>query len=210
MVTGAANDLVRSLREFVREPTRRAKLRSRVMQPLWRRRFHSFGRGSILDLPTWIYGPHLISIGRGCIILRGAWLAVERPIWGRTDPALRIGHGVALMPNCTISASQSIVIEDYVVLATGCSVVDSDHTHGSSIAHDRPGYHESVLFNPVTTAPIRIGRGTWMGARVAVLPGADVGRHCSIGANSVVRGTIPDYSVAVGVPARVVGSTRLD
>jgi acetyltransferase-like isoleucine patch superfamily enzyme len=43
---------------------------------------------------------------------------------------------------------------------------------------------------------------------VAVLRGADIGRRCIIGANSVVRGHIPDNSIAVGAPARVVGSTE--
>jgi acetyltransferase-like isoleucine patch superfamily enzyme len=37
-----------------------------------------------------------------------------------------------------------------------------------------------------------------------VLPGANIGRHVTIGANSVVTGDIPDYSVAVGAPARVI------
>jgi acetyltransferase-like isoleucine patch superfamily enzyme len=49
---------------------------------------------------------------------------------------------------------------------------------------------------PLATSPIRIGRGTWIGER------------CIIGANSVVRGRIPDNSIAVGAPARVVGTTE--
>jgi acetyltransferase-like isoleucine patch superfamily enzyme len=61
------------------------------------------------------------------------------------------------------------------------------------------------MHNPLETSPIRIGRGTWIAERVAVLRGADIGRCCIIGANSVVKGTIPDYSIAVGSPARVVG-----
>lgn len=188
------------LRDYVREPARRARLRSRVLSPWRRRRFHDFGARSILDRPTWVYGAHEIAIGDDVMILRGAWLAVERAAWGESGPVLRIGDGVAMRPNCSISATESIVIEDHVVMATGCTVTDSDHTHG--------GGHDSVLFNPVETAPVRIGRGTWLGDRVSVLRGADIGRHCTIGANSVVRGAIPDYSVAVGAPARVVGSTQ--
>jgi acetyltransferase-like isoleucine patch superfamily enzyme len=87
-----------------------------------------------------------------------------------------------------------------VLIAKDCSIVDSDHSHA--------GPADNVLFNPVERSPIRIGRGTWLGDRVSVLRGADIGRHCTIGAGSVVRGRIPDYSVAVGAPARVVGSTR--
>jgi acetyltransferase-like isoleucine patch superfamily enzyme len=64
------------------------------------------------------------------------------------------------------------------------------------------------MHNPLATAPIRIGRGTWIAERVAVLRGADIGRCCIIGANSVVKGTIPDYSIAVGSPARVVGTVE--
>jgi acetyltransferase-like isoleucine patch superfamily enzyme len=64
------------------------------------------------------------------------------------------------------------------------------------------------MHNPLVSTPVRIGEGTWIGERVAVLRGADIGRCCMIGANSVVRGEIPDYSIAVGAPARVVGSTR--
>lgn len=49
---------------------------------------------------------------------------------------------------------------------------------------------------------VTIGRDSWIGDRAVVL--ADVGRHCVIGAGSVVTEPIPDYAVAVGVPAKVV------
>jgi acetyltransferase-like isoleucine patch superfamily enzyme len=106
---------------------------------------------------------------------------------------------VACRPGCTISASESVVIGPDVVMARDCTVIDSDHTFGRS---------DNVLYNPTVTAPIRIGRGTWLGDRVSVLRGTTIGEFCLIGANSVVRGSIPAYSVAVGAPARVVGSTR--
>jgi acetyltransferase-like isoleucine patch superfamily enzyme len=66
---------------------------------------------------------------------------------------------------------------------------------------------DNVLYNPLETAPVRVGKGTWIGERCAILRGADIGRHCIIGANSVVTGRIPDHSVAVGAPARVVRQT---
>ena len=52
--------------------------------------------------------------------------------------------------------------------------------------------------------PVRIGAGSWLGHGTVVLPGATIGRHVVIGANSVVRGTIPDFCVAAGNPARSV------
>jgi acetyltransferase-like isoleucine patch superfamily enzyme len=99
----------------------------------------------------------------------------------------------------TISAHESVVIEDDVLIAAWTSIYDSDHTLG------REG---NPVWHPDVTSPVRVGRGSWLGERVAVLRGADIGEHCIVGANSVVKGAIPDFSVAAGAPARVVGSTR--
>jgi acetyltransferase-like isoleucine patch superfamily enzyme len=129
------------------------------------------------------------------------WLAVERQAWDLPVPVVRIGDRVAIRPYCTISAAQSIVIEDDVVIAAFTTLIDSDHTW-------RDGY-PNVLHNPLETAPVRVGQGSWIGERVGVLRGSTVGRFCVIGSNSVVRGSIPDFSVAVGAPARVVGRTRV-
>ena len=54
--------------------------------------------------------------------------------------------------------------------------------------------------------PVSIGSGSWIGSGAVILPGARIGRHVVVGANSVVRGEIPDNSVVVGVPGRVVRS----
>jgi acetyltransferase-like isoleucine patch superfamily enzyme len=52
--------------------------------------------------------------------------------------------------------------------------------------------------------PVTIGDGSWIGYGSVVLPGASIGDHVVIGANSVVTGEIPSYSVAVGSPAKVI------
>jgi acetyltransferase-like isoleucine patch superfamily enzyme len=51
---------------------------------------------------------------------------------------------------------------------------------------------------------VRIGAGSWLGTGVIVLPGSDIGCHVAVAAGSVVRGALPDHSVAAGAPARVV------
>jgi acetyltransferase-like isoleucine patch superfamily enzyme len=192
---------LRRLREYRDEPMLRVALRARVTRPYWRSRFHHFGAGSILHRPDWVYGPQQIAIGDRVVILRSIWLAVERVAWDRPGPVVRIGDGAAIRPYCTISAAESITIEDDVVLSAFTTVIDSDHVHGGPSAN-------IVWGRRLETSPIRIGRGTWVGERVAVLRGSTIGQFCTIGSNSVVRGEIPDYSVAVGAPARVVGSTR--
>lgn len=57
------------------------------------------------------------------------------------------------------------------------------------------------------TAPISIGNDVYIGIRTIVLPGVNIGNRCIIGAGAVVTKDIPDNSVAVGVPARVVRTT---
>jgi acetyltransferase-like isoleucine patch superfamily enzyme len=54
------------------------------------------------------------------------------------------------------------------------------------------------------TAPICIGNDVYIGVNAVILPGVTIGNRCIIGAGAVVTRSIPDNSVAVGVPARVV------
>jgi lipopolysaccharide O-acetyltransferase len=200
-MTGPYTRARRVLGRYRDEPLYRIALRARLLRPYWRRRFHAFGAESILHKPDWVYGAHQIDIGSRVVILKSVWLSVERQAWERPGPIMKIGDGVAIRPYCTISAAESIVLEDDVVLSAFSTVIDSDHVHGERGAN-------VVWGGPLATSPIRIGCGTWIGERVAVLRGSNIGRFCTIGANSVVRGEIPDHSVAVGAPARVVGTTR--
>lgn len=52
--------------------------------------------------------------------------------------------------------------------------------------------------------PIEVGNNVWIGGNVVVLPGVKIGDHCVIGAGSVVTKDIPDNSVAVGNPCKVI------
>jgi acetyltransferase-like isoleucine patch superfamily enzyme len=179
---------------------RRVELEAQLKRPWRTRRFHRFGSGAILHRPLWVYGPQQIDIGDHALILHGIWLSVETPAWDQEAPTLRIGDRVGIRPYCSISAATGIVLEDDVVLSAYSTVIDSDHTFRDG----RP----NIMHNPLDTAPVRVGRGTWVGERVGILKGAQIGECCIIGANSVVRGTIPPFSIAVGAPARVVGKVE--
>jgi lipopolysaccharide O-acetyltransferase len=170
------------------------------MVPVYRRQFHYFGEGVTLEKPLWLYGPRFMSIGDWSIILRDSWLAVERVAWEQEAPVLTIGRRFAARPFITISAASSIVIEDNVGIAAFSTIIDSDHTWSETSTH--------VLDSGVKASPIHIGEGTFIAERAAILGGAQIGRQCFIGANTVVKGTVPDHSIVLGVPGRIVGSTR--
>lgn len=55
--------------------------------------------------------------------------------------------------------------------------------------------------------PISIGDNSFIGARASLLPGTNIGKDCIIGACAVVKGTIPDNSVVIGNPCRIIGKT---
>jgi maltose O-acetyltransferase len=52
--------------------------------------------------------------------------------------------------------------------------------------------------------PVTIGEGSWIGARVTILPGVQIGKMCVVGAGSVVTHDVEEYSVVAGNPARLI------
>lgn len=76
-------------------------------------------------------------------------------------------------------------------------------TNSTLLTHD----DSSVLFTKRRrVAPIKIGTNVFIGHGSLILPGVTIGSNCVIGAGSVVTRNIPDNSIAVGVPAKVVKS----
>ena len=74
----------------------------------------------------------------------------------------------------------------------------------SGLNHNYEDISRPIHIQGVSTAPITIGDGTWIGANVVVLAGVTIGENCVIAAGSVVTKDIPSYAVAVGNPARVL------
>lgn len=204
---GLNGELRRVLRRLEREaaawserPFARVKARNKLLEPLRRYQFHSFGANSVIDRPIWLLGTHRIAIGANVTVMRHGWLAVERPGWKRDAPVLELGDHVGIRTGCTLSAAESIRVEDHVGMGAYVTIIDSQHTW-------REG-DPNPLNGRLKTAPVRIGRGTWLADRATVAAGADIGEQCAIGPNTTVTGKVPDYSIVLGNPGRVVGSTR--
>lgn len=109
------------------------------------------------------------------------------------DSRLVVGRNCSIMQMSFINPAKSIVIGDDCVIGGHCLIFG----HSSSL-NQLEGY-------PVEFAPIEIGQGVGLAWRTFVLPGAKIGDGTMVGANSVVSGTLPSHSMAVGYPARIVG-----
>jgi acetyltransferase-like isoleucine patch superfamily enzyme len=163
------------------------------------KRFGSFGRGSIICFPpATIMNERYIQIGEGTVIgpdvsLSAGMVPGQRCV---TDSVVRIGDRCLIGRGSGIVGHLAIDIGDDVW--TGHYVYITDQNHG----YDDPRL--PISRQAQEERPVTIGDGSWLGHGTVVLPGSRIGRHVIIGANSVVTGEIPDYSIAVGAPARVV------
>ena len=163
------------------------------------RRFGRFGENSIICFPTnTLYNEHYIHVGSGPMIgphctLSAGMMPGQICI---TDPVVSIGDRCLIGTGSAVVGHFSITIGNDVW--TGHNVYITDQNHGYEDV-TRPIGIQSMPEKPVT-----IGDGSWIGYGSVVLPGASIGDHVVIGANSVVTGEIPSYSVAVGSPAKVI------
>jgi acetyltransferase-like isoleucine patch superfamily enzyme len=110
-------------------------------------------------------------------------------------PEAEVGDRVYIGRFCSLGFAQ---VEDEVMLADRVQILSGGREHSRSDAAATMQSQEQVYER------VRIGKGAWIGTGAVVM--ADVGEHSIIGAGAVVNKSVPPYSVAVGVPARVVKS----
>lgn len=163
--------------------------------PFYKVLFNDIGWRTRIYKPIAIEGYKNISIGSKVSIGKLGWLACL-PLTNNPNCKLIINDGVYIGNLCHIYATSKIVIEKNVLMADKVYISDNIHSY------------EDIL-TPVINQPIKqideilIGEGAWIGENVSII-GASVGKGSVIGANSVVTKNIPDYCVAVGVPAKVI------
>jgi acetyltransferase-like isoleucine patch superfamily enzyme len=161
------------------------------------RRFGAFGEGSIICFPaTSLMNERFIEIGENTMI--GPHVALSAGMAPGQEclsqPVVRIGDRCLIGRGSGIVGHFSIDIGDDVW--TGHHVYITDQNHGYDNV-DIPISQQSM-----PEKPVRIGSGSWLGHGTVVLPGADIGEHVVIGANSVVTGIIPSFSVVRDERAR--------
>ncbi|QTE39013.1 acyltransferase [Mucilaginibacter gossypii] len=123
-----------------------------------------------------------VKINYPCFIDRGFRFINPRKI--------SIGSNCSLGHYNKIWAFEEVIIGDYVQTALGLTIVAGGHNN-----HD---------YSPLTDQKVTIEGENWIGANVTILGGVIIGRGAIIGAGSLVNKSIPPYTIAAGVPAKVI------
>ena len=176
---------------------RLADLKHAAYTRLIRPSFGAMGRGCVVQATLRCSNPRDIYLGDRVFIGSDAWIDCFTAFAGqRFTPRLEIGDDTMIGYHSHVMAVGHLRIGKHVLIAD--KVYISDNLHGFEDV-DRP-----IMQQPLVHRPVTIEDEVWIGENACVLPGVTIGRHSVIGSNSVVTKDIPPYSVAAGVPAKVI------
>jgi acetyltransferase-like isoleucine patch superfamily enzyme len=139
--------------------------------------------------------------GYGRLII-GRWVHLG------VDTALRCHEGTLSVGDKTV-LGRDVSINCYLDIEIGASVLFADDIYVSDFDHKFADLDVPIKDQGIAKSRVRIEPNVWVGTKVTVARGVVIGTGSVIGANAVVTHDLPPYSVAVGVPARVIKDRRM-
>jgi virginiamycin A acetyltransferase len=142
---------------------------------------------------------------RGSRIMVGAHSVIDsfvkiKPVGGRGD--MIVGDHVFINSGCVFYTGNGITIGNYVAIAANCTFAPVNHF-----------YKEKSRL--IVEQGFAVGKGgilieddVWIGANCVMLDGAILRRGCVVGAGSVVRGELAEYTIYAGQPMRKIGQRQ--
>ena len=170
------------------------KLKTQIFYKLF---FAKMGTGSIIKSPIFLKNVRNISIGNNVFIINHARIeCVTQKDLQIFTPNLIIEDGVSFEQRCHITVAGELIICKNTIASFDVMITDIDHEYKNLTL--------PVAQQPLKISKTHIGENCFIGSGAKIQAGTILGRHCVIGTNAVVRGTFPDYSVIVGIPAKIV------
>lgn len=152
---------------------------------------------------SYLRGLSNIKMGENFDAGHGLWMETIIQYGNQSfSPRLVIGDNVSISFWGHISAAQFVSIGSGVMMGSKITIIDHDHGSYGEPNHTSPLVPPAQ--RPLKTAAIHIGANCWLADGVVVTAGSNIGEGAIIGANAVVKGQIPPYTVAVGIPAKPV------
>jgi acetyltransferase-like isoleucine patch superfamily enzyme len=132
-----------------------------------------------------------IAIGSGVFVGRNTILSCK-------NGDIAIGDGANIGFNCEVFSASRVTIGSNTLFAAYCYIIGGGHNFEDPT---RP-----IAEQGRRSAGVLVGEGVWLGAGAKVLDGVTIGAHAIVGAGAVLTVDVPDRGVAMGRPARVVGT----
>ncbi len=144
-----------------------------------------------------IFSAKSVIWGTNVVILKNARIEGVEKYGSQTySPVIILHDGVSIQQNCHITCAERIEIGSNTALASNVTITDIDHSYQDI---NRPIEQQDLIVKQIS-----IGKDCKIYNNAVILQGTTMGNHCVVGANSVVKGNFPDYSIIVGTPARIV------
>lgn len=184
---------------------------------LYRYFLNHLGKSVIIRTEVELLNAHRITLNEGVILDRGVRIHCTRPnsqvvlrkhtvlgqgieLYCLGDAYFEIGESTSIGSYSRISGLGPVKIGRNCLIAPHVGIFPSNHNY---LDLDRPINAQGFNFKG-----IEIGDDCWLGSGVKVLDGVTIGEGCVVGAGAVVNKSLPPYSLAVGVPAKVIGNRR--
>jgi acetyltransferase-like isoleucine patch superfamily enzyme len=186
---------------------------------LYPRIFGRVGRNVVFGANVTVRHPHKVFIGDNVVVDDQCCLDAK----GTDNRGITIGNGVFIGRNTILSCKNGdIIVDDEANLGFNCEIFSASRVRvgrkvlmaaytylvGGDHLYDRVDI--PVLDQGRTARGIEVDDHVWLGTHVVVTDGSRVGRDAIIGAGAVVVGTIPEYAIAAGIPAKVLRDRRGD
>ncbi len=186
-----------------------------IRKALYPRLLGACGRNVVFGQNVVLRHPHKIRIGSNVVVDDNCLLDAK----GDSNAGITIADGVFIGRNTILSCKNGdIELAEGANLGFNCEVFSGSRVRvGRRVLiaaysyiiggdHDFSDPSKSVLEQSRTSAGVTVGDGVWMGAGAKILDGVTIGDNAVIGAGAVVRDPVPASAIAVGIPARVVGT----
>lgn len=178
------------------------KFRRLCLRHYWIGQFAEAGPGMSIGDGLQLYGPDHIRAGRQVSIANQVTLrAMTTYPWSTLpqtfSPEIILGDRCFINNFTHLSCVNRVVIGADTLIAESCFIADNNHGYADP--------DKRIREQPLTVCgEVHIGPDSWIGAHCCIVGNIRIGRHCVVGAHSVVTSDLPDYSVAAGAPARIL------
>lgn len=158
--------------------------------------FGAYGKDVYIESGVEINRPRFVHLGNHVRIKRNTSINLHPKDKKSKEGLLFIRDATIISEGCVISALNSIVIEENVIIGPRVMIIDNTRKAGD--------INYPIKDQELEIGYVYIGADSLIAYNACILPNVTIGKHCIIGALSVVNRDIPPYSIAVGAPAKVV------